>query len=395
MLDTARRHVEHLSGRVMRVALALACVALAVGMPAVAQQAPPRPPAVGVVKVTTQPMTPSVEFVGRVQAVERVNLVARVTAFLDKRLFTEGVEVKKGDLLYRLEQEPFQADVQTKQATIAQFRAQLTNAGITLTRAKSLMSSPAGQQARVDDATANQQALQAQLAGAQAQLRQSEINLGYTEIRAPIDGKIGRTAVTVGNVVGPGSGVLAVLVSQDPMYVTFPVPARTALELRQRLGARDGVVVKLKLPDGNLYTRGGTLDFVDNVVAGNTDTITMRGTLPNPPISGQGPDLVRELVDGELVTVVIEDAKPVTALTIPRAAVLSDQAGDYVYTLDGENKVLQTRIKIGQSLPMTAVVTSGLTEGDTVILEGIQRARPGLVVAPGPAGAPPPTAPKS
>lgn len=407
MLDTSRplyvtsRHAAFARDRLMRAVLALVCAALVAAAPAVAQQPPPaRPPAVGIIKVGAQPVTPSSEFVGRVQAIERVNLVARVSAFLERRQFTEGAEVKKGELLYRLEQEPFQADVQAKQAAIAQVRAQLQNAGTILTRQRALMSSPAGQQARVDDATANQQALSAQLAGAQAQLRLAEINLGYTEIRAPIDGKIGRTAVTVGNVVGPGSGVLATVVSQDPMYVVFPVSARTALELRERYRARSAAVIKVKLPDGRLYAQAGALDFVDNTVTGTTDTITMRGVLPNPPIAGgaaagpgAGAEVTRELVDGALVTVVVQDAQPVMALAVPRAAVLSDQSGDYVYTLDGENKVVQSRIKIGQSLPTTAIVASGLTAGDSVIVEGIQRVRPGLLVAPAPAEAPPGAAP--
>jgi membrane fusion protein (multidrug efflux system) len=359
-------------------------------LPAAAQQPPARPPAVGVVKVGRQAVTPSLEFVGRVQAVERVNLVARVTAFLDKRLFVEGAEVKKGDLLYRLEAEPFQADVQAKQANIAQFRAQLQNAKVTLNRQTALLSSPAGQQAAVDLATSNQQALEAQILGAQAQLKQSEINLGYTEIRAPIDGKIGRTTVTIGNVVTPGSGVLATIVSQDPMYVVFPVAARTALELRQRYTSEvGGAVIKIRLPDGRIYAQPGKPDFVDNTVAGNTDTITLRGVLANPrlPTAVVG-DTARELIDGELVTVLVEDAQPVMALTVPRAAVLSDQAGDYVFTVDAENKVAQRRISLGQSQPAIAVVTGGLEEGDQVVVEGIQRVRPGLVVAPGPASPP-------
>ena len=368
----------------------LAAVAAA---PVFAQQAPPKPPAVGVAKAQLQPMTPSVEFTGRIQSVDRVNLVARVTAFLDKRFFTEGVEVKKGDLLYRLEQGPFQADLQAKQAAIAQFNAQLQNAAITLTRQRTLLSSPAGQQSAVDLALANQQALQAQVLGAQAQLRQSQINLDYTEIHAPIDGKIGRTAVTPGNVVSPSSGALTTIVSQDPMYVVFPVSVRAALDLRTRYGAGgfDAAVLKLRLSNGQFYERLGKIDFVDNTVAGNTDTITLRGLLPNPELAGaKGPEgATRGLIDGELVTVFVEDAKPVQALTIPRAAVLSDQAGDYVYVVDAQNKVLQQRIRLGQSAPTMAVVASGLNEGDSVIVEGIQRVRPGVVVSPAPAGAPP------
>src|SRR5271170_521261 len=222
------------------VALLFAAVAAA---PTTAQQPPARPPAVGVAKVQLQPITPSSEFTGRIQAIDRVNLVARVTAFLDQRFFAEGTEVKKGDLLYRLEQPPYQADVQAKQAAVAQFEAQLVNANVTLQRTKALLNTPAGQQSNVDAALAAQLSLQAQRDNAQALLRQSQINLAYTEIRAPIDGKIGRTSVTEGNVVGPGSGssVLSMIVSQDPMQVVFPVPVRTVLDLRKRYADKGGL----------------------------------------------------------------------------------------------------------------------------------------------------------
>ncbi len=145
---------------------------------AVAQPAPAKPPAVGVVAAIKKPITSSSEYVGRIQAINRVNLVARVAAFLDARLFTEGAEVKKGDLLYRLEQSPFKADVEAKQAVIAQYKAQLQNADLTLTRAKTLLNTPAGQQSTVDAALANRLSLQAQVLGAEAQLEQSQINLG-------------------------------------------------------------------------------------------------------------------------------------------------------------------------------------------------------------------------
>ena len=391
VIDARHGRRETIEITMFRLLVVLSLVALAAPL-AVAQQPPPRPPAVGVTKVARQPMTPSSEFVGRIEAVERVALVARVTAFMDKRLFTEGTEVKRGDLLYRLEQPPFQADLQAKQALVAQFNAQLQNAAITLTRQRTLLSSPAGQQSAVDLAQANQGALQAQVLGAQAQLRESQINLDYTEIRAPIDGKIGRTAVTPGNVVSPSSGVLTSIVSQDPMYVVFPVPARTALDLRERYGSNlQGAILKVRMSNGQVYGRVGKLDFFDNTVSGTTDTIILRGIMPNPELAAAKPGEApaRGLIDGELITAVIEDSAPVEVLTIPRAAVLSDQAGDYVYVVDAQDKVQQQRIKLGQSQPTVAVVASGLNEGDTVVLEGIQRIRPGMLVAPGPAGAPP------
>ena len=293
----------------MRYCCLLAGLALLGAAPALAQRPGGGPPAVGVTTAALQPVRPSLDYVGRIQSTDRVNIVARVTAFIDQRFFTEGAEVKKGDLLYRLEQGPFQADVAAKQAAIDQFAAQLQNANVTLQRFQALLHTPAGQQSNVDQALANQLALKAQREAAEAQLRMSQLNLAYTEIRSPIDGKIGRTAQTVGNVVSPSSGILATIVSQDPMYVVFPVPVRTVLDLRQRFGGKGGLpaaVAKLRLPNGEMYAETGKLDFVDNTVNTTTDTMTLARRHPEPAARR----VVRraQLVDNELVTVVLEDA---------------------------------------------------------------------------------------
>ncbi len=337
-----------------------------------------------------QKITQIDEFIGRIQAVGRVALVARVSAFLEKRLFVEGSEVKKGDLLYQLEQPPFQAVFDVDKATIDQLEAQHRNAELTLERAQSLLKTPAGQQSTVDSALASERALAAQIAGAQAQLQTAQINLNYTEIRAPIDGKVTSTAVTEGNVVSPTSGTLANIVSQDPMYVNFPVSVRAGLDLRNRYEAKGGfsaVVLKIRLPDGRIYGQNGKADYVSPTVAENTDTLTVRGVFSNPIIPGlpaEGP-APRELFDGEFVTVLLEGVEPITVLGIPRAAVLSDQQGDYVYVVDAQNKAEIRRIQLGQSTPTTAVVTNGLKEGEVVVSEGLQRVRPGEAVSPGPA----------
>jgi membrane fusion protein (multidrug efflux system) len=368
--------------------------AIAVGTPSAtrAQPAPSGPPAVGIVEAAKRPITESSEFLGRIEAVNRVNVVARVTAFLEKRLFEEGSEIKAGEHLYRLEQGPFEADLASKQAVVAQLQATLENAKLTTDRARTLLGGPAGQQSTYDAALANQRSLEAQVQSAQAQVQSSQINLDYTDIRSPIDGKIGRTAVTEGNVVNPGSGVLTTIVSQDPMYVLFPVSVRAGLELRDRYATRGGfnaVVIKIRLTDGRLYDQTGQLNFVDNTVAQSTDTISVRGAIPNPPLHDPsttgGP--VRELTDGEFVTVMLEGVQPVEVLAIPRSAVLSDQQGDYVFTVGADNKAEQRRIQLGQSTPTIAAVISGLALGDKVIVEGLQRVRPGQPVSPGPASA--------
>jgi membrane fusion protein (multidrug efflux system) len=248
-----------------------------------------------------------------------------------------------------------------------------------------LLKTPAGQQSTVDSALAAQDALKAQILGAEAQLEQAKINLDYTEIRAPIDGKIGRTAITIGNYVNPGMGTLVSIVSQDPMYVVFPVSTRTVIELQQRAGGKAGALtIRIRLPDGSLYDQPGKLDFVDNSVAGNTDTMVLRGTIPNPK---------RLLVDGELVQALLQDVKPTEALAVPRSAVLADQQGDYVFVVAKDNKVEKRPVKLGQSTPALAAILSGLQEGESVVVDGIQRVRPGITVVPGPAAqqVPPPS----
>ena len=386
-----------------RLALLVAFALLALpasAPPALAQPGPAGPPAVGVAPATRRPVTETSEFVGRVQAINRVDLVARITGFITERHFTEGGEVHKGDVLYRLERPPYEAQVAAMAATVAQAEAVLTNNNLTLRRAQALLSGPAGQQSNVDAAEAASRSQAAQLLGAQAQLRVAQINLDYTDIKAPIDGKIGRTAVTEGNVVTPSSGVLATIVSQDPMYVLFPVSVRAALDLRDRYSGKGGfgaVVIKVVLPNGHTYEQDGKLDYVDPTVAPNTDTLTFRAEIPNPIREGSQTTEPgnRELSDGEFVTVSLQGVAPIIELAIPRAAVLSDQQGSYVWVIGDGNKAEQRRVQLGQSTPEVAVIASGLKEGEMVVVDGLQRVRPGAVVAPSPAASQPTMPPQA
>jgi membrane fusion protein (multidrug efflux system) len=374
--------------RTMRVfgtiaALAVAAATARLAPPASAQQ----PPAVGVVEVVKRPITETTEFLGRIEAINRVNVVARLTAFLDKRLFTEGAELAADVPLYRLQRGPFEADLKARKAQVAQLEAMLANARVTTERQGTLLHGPAGLQSSYDSAVATQKSLEAQLQAAEAQVSLAEINLSYTDIRSPIDGKIGRTSVTEGNVVGPASGTLTTIISQDPMYVTFPISMREALVLRERYankGGRDAVVIRIRLPDGRLYGEVGHLNFASNTITQSTDTLLLRGTIANPMIYSTS-NSPRELTDGELVTVMLEGAQPVEVPAIPRAAVLSDQGGNYVLLVGGGNKVEERRIQLGQSTTTIAAVSTGLAPGEKVIVEGLQHLKAGQVVAPGPA----------
>ncbi len=364
-----------------------ACVVALLSNSFASAQMPPggHPPVVGVVAAQYQPMTENTEVAGRVRARERADLVARVTAFLNEKLFSDGSEVKKDELLYRLERAPFEADVEVKKAGVAQAQAQLDNAETALARAEELLEKLSGTQVVVDNARATQRTAAAQLQSAKALLQQARINLDYTEIRAPIAGRIGRTSVTPGNVVGPTSGVLATIVSPEPMYVEFPISVRRTLDLRDRYakkGGLDAVQVRLKLPNGRLYSEIGKLDFYDVSIAKDTDTLLHRATIANPVEPGTG---LRDLSDDMFVSVSLEAVEPLQVLAIPRNAILSDQQGSYVYVVNGDNKVEQRRVKLGQSTPGIAAVTEGLKQNEKVIVEGIQRARPNLVVTPEPA----------
>jgi membrane fusion protein, multidrug efflux system len=327
------------------------------------------PPAVTVISLQPTEVTPGAGFNGRVVAVDEVQLRARVTGFLEQRRFEEGADVQAGDLLFVIEKAPYQAVVEQRRAELASAEAKRANTAVQLQRGEELVKNNNIPQAEVDERRAADQMAAAQILEAQAALEQAEINLGYTEIHAPIAGRIGRADLSVGNLVGPDSGVLATIVSQDPIYVTFPVTQRQLLAHR---GERGDPVVRVTLPDGTLYEHPGTLNFLDVQVDPGTDTVTVRGELPNPD---------RILVDGQFVGVRVERGEPERVLVVPQASLQVDQAGPYVLVVGGDDKVETRRVTLGDVEGEQVVVESGLNEGERIIVEGIQKVRPGMTVA--------------
>jgi membrane fusion protein (multidrug efflux system) len=210
---------------------------------------------------------------------------------------------------------------------------------------------------------------------AQALLEQAKINLGYTEIRSPIDGRIGLANFTVGNLVSSTSGTLATIVSQDPIYVTFPVSEADIIAYKRQIAESANkdprVTVHIRLPDGTIYPRPGLTNFLDVKVDPNTDTVLVRAQLPNP-------DGV--LVPGGIVSVLTDQATPLPSLMVPQAAVLLDQAGSYVLVVNGAKTVQQRRITTGVEQGRDIVVKDGLEPGELVIVEGIQKVHPGQTV---------------
>lgn len=377
----------------MHAALLLLALLLA-PLPVAAQFGPAGPPAVGVVEARRQAVTELTEFIGRVEAIQRVDIRARVTGYLEARLFQEGSEVEEGAPLFRIERAPFEAQLEQARAAVASAEAQLYNARVALARARELRATGAGTQVALDNALAQERVAAAAVLSAQAQVRAAEISLAYTEITAPISGAIGRSTFTPGNVVSPNSEVLATITSQDPMRVAFSVSSRQAQELRERFEARggaDALRVRIRFAGGRVYEHAGRVDFIDTALNRETDTLLMRASLPNPMRAGNGTALAggRTLLDGQFVTVLLEGAQPVQAIAIPRAAVAQDQQGFFVFVVDGEGRAQRRNIRLGRSTAETAIVEAGLEDGERVIVEGVQRVRPGQPVNPAPAGAPP------
>jgi len=356
-------------------AISFAVVALAAFVSRVESQGAP-PPSVTVTSVMSRQVTDTATFIGRVVAVDKVDIVARVPGFIEERNFTEGQLVKKGDLLFRIERETYKAAVDQQAANLAKTKATEINASLQLKRNQELVKTQAATQANVDQLAAAEQSAQADILQAQALLEQARINLGYTEIQSPIDGKIGIARFTVGNLVQPSSGPLATIVSQDPIYVTFQPSEADVIAYKRRLAESGGknphLTIHIKLPDGSIYPHPGLTNLLDIQVQPDTDTVTVRAQLPNP----EG-----LLIPGGVVGVTVERGAPQQSLVVPQSAVLLDQAGHYVMVVDDTKKVEQRRITTGSEQGRDVIVTQGLKEGELVIVEGVQKVRPGQVVS--------------
>lgn len=378
--------IESVTARRLRTALLLAALPAAV-LAGCKELAPPpqqtaAPPAVVVARVERQSISQGAEFIGRVEAIDKVDVRARITGFLYARHFEEGAQVKANDLLFTIEQAPFAAEVALRKAAVERAEAELRNATLQVQRGQELLRTNAIPQATVDDRITVEAATRAALASAQAQLEQAEIQYGYTTIRAAFDGRAGRSPLSPGNVVGPDTGILVSVVRDDPIRVTFPVTQRELLRFRRDGGqsGADAVQVMVRLPDGTMLDTTGRIDFIDVTANRSTDSVQVVAQVPN----GQ-----RLLTDGQAVAVVVQAVQPQQAIVITQSALQIDQQGPFVLVVGAENKVEVKRVRTTPGLAGQVVVTEGLEVGQMIIVEGSQRARPGQPVTPRPQEAPP------
>lgn len=361
----------------MRTAICTVFVICGLVAPAGAQQTPPTAVPVGVVKAERRPIEKTLDFVGRIEAVNRVEIRARVQGFLEAVLFKEGDPIQEGAPLYRIEKGLFQAAVEQAEGALTRSKSAKTLTEVQLQRAEDLLAKNAGTAVARDQALAADEQAKGQILSDQANLDTAKINLGYTEIATPVSGRIGRTNITKGNVVGPESGPLTVVVSRDPMYVTFPMSQRELLRA-QEVGYQikfNEIKVRLRFANGKIYDQAGQLNFVDVTVDRSTDTVLVRATFPNP---------ADQLTDGQLVRVILENDRPQEAIVVPQSALIADQEGVYVFVVE-DGKAVVKRIKVGSESGTDTVVQEGLSGNEQVIVEGLQGVRPGVAVKASPA----------
>lgn len=335
------------------------------------------PPVVTVTVVADQQVNPAETYVGRMEAIQAVDLRARVQGYLEAVKFKEGAHVRAGDVLYVIEQAPYKADLAVESAKVDETRASLKDAQQYLKRLKTVRS---GGVSATDLETATNKELRAKaiLEEAKANFEQARINLGYTTIKAPIDGQIGRTTFTKGNLVGPESGSLARIVQLNPIRVVYAISENQMERLDPNSDTAKTSAVKkcppvfmIQMPGGAVYQTEGYLDFIDNQVDPNTGTIAIRAIFENP--NGF-------LLPGAYVTVLVKCKSGRSVPVVSQSAVQIDRKGRYVFVVDDENRVQERRIETGAAIDADWVVTSGLSAGERVIIQGVQKVTPGQIV---------------
>ena len=356
----------------MRLTSLAAIMAFAFTTASFAQPSQPAPQRVGTVTAERRPITRAADFVGRVEAIDRVDVRARVTGFLDKVLFKEGEIVKQGQSIYQIEPDTFKAAETRARGTLFEAQARYQNAVAQRERTEELVKTSAAARSKLDQQIAAEKAAQGEVVVATAHLETAKINLGYTTIISPITGEIGRTNVTAGNVVGPDSGVLTTIVSRDPMYVTFPVSQREFLKVQraEQQTKKEELAVRIRFADGSVYPKAGQINFVDIKVDRPTDTVTVRATFPNP---------TGALIDGQLVRVAVTTGKPEERVLVPQAALIVDQQGPYVFVVENDKAAVR-RLRLGGDSGADAIVDDGLKGGEQVVVQGMETLRPGAAV---------------
>jgi len=340
------------------------------------------PPGVLVSKVEMRDIVESQEYIGRTIAINDVYLQAQVSGYLLETKFQEGADVKLGDELFVIDPSIYDANLAAAKGEVAKAEANLVRAKKDLLRYKKLLKSKNISQQQVDVTESEVLQAKAQVTYAKAGLQKAELELSYTRIKAPINGRIGRAIVSVGNIIGPQTEKLARIVELDPIYVNFTVAEKDLIRVKQRrLKKHEGnlnpadipLTITLKLPDQTEYPVAGHIDFIDNAVDPATGTVLVRARFDNPD---------KLLVPGLYVRTVLSKEKKQSGLMLYASAVQEDQAGRFVMLVNPDKKVELRRVKTGKQYGGDLIILEGLEPDETVIVEGIQKVRAGMLVEP-------------
>jgi multidrug efflux system membrane fusion protein len=375
-------------GAGMGVAAAVAGAAFYLEVPRGAQAteaaSPAAKPAIPVTVAAVEPrdVTSWQEFSGRLEAIDRVEVRPRVAGAIQSVHFREGALVKQGDLLVTIDPAPYEAAVAQAQAQVGAAKAKLDLAKVEVDRGRKLFDSKTISQSDVDTRTSNYAEAEANLKAAQAALQTAQLNLDYTQVRAPIAGRVGKIAITVGNLVAAGSAspALTTLVSVDPIYASFSANEQTVTQALAELPTSGGAVppveqipVQIGTASDNGTPIKGKLQLIDNEVDAASGTVSVRAVFDNP--GGR-------LIPGQFVRVRMGQPKAENKIVIDDRAVGTDQDKKFVFVVDGENKVNYRQVQLGSLTDGQRVIENGLKAGEKIVVNGLQRIRPGAVVAP-------------
>ncbi len=345
------------------------------------EAAAPPPPAVTVAEAATQDVPIVMEFSGTLDPIQRVEIVPRVSGYITARHFTEGAFIKKGDLLYEIDPRPYQSTLDQATAELQTTRAELKFWASEVERYERLVKSGGVSQEKLEATIANRDKYAAQVSENQANIASAALNLGFTKINAPMDGRIQQTKVFEGANVSQQQSILTEIVQLDPINVIFNVTRNEAFEV-QRLQAAgtgypiDKMTVQLRLPDGTLYPSIGRIDFVSAKINATTDSAVVRGVFANHRDEKVG----YTFLPGQYVPVLLTAGTVPNAVVIPSVALIQTQAGAFVFVVGADNKVERRRIDIGRAHQGLRVVTKGLAKGEKVVVAGLQKIKNGMTV---------------
>jgi len=342
------------------------------------------PPVVTLGEVTRGTVPISMKFSGTAQAVKTVEITPRVTGYINERYFVEGAQVEKGAPLYLIDPRPFEDKLQELKGNLKVSQASLDFWNKEVTRYTNLVAENAGSKQQLDEAIDKRDEAQAQIEATQAQIANAELNLSFTRINAPLDGRMEQTQINVGNLVTQDQSVLSTLVTLDPIYVIFNITREQIFQMQQLAGQGyeiskerplDNVAVKFYLPAGNLYDETGKIDFVSAQIDTNTDSLTARAVVANPATNDDITFIPGQYVPVELILGERQDA-----LLIPQSAVVQSQIGSQVFVVDDQNMVQARTITLGKTYRNMWVVEDGLKVGERVVIEGTQKVKSGVTV---------------